>query len=190
MRRCAYSSKGSSYNSITYSKILYGVFTATGNQILGPSIVALVGVILDPKPHPNPTTIPGSAKMKRSRDAEDEDDSSGYGEQVAMVPIYKILNLDTEESNPESNAIQCSLPGHAKGMSFVDYHDYERHYVQAHTNRCVECSRNFPTSHILGLHIQEFHDALAEMQREQGAYTVSVSAISVVLAFNGPGALC
>lgn len=115
--------------------------------------------------------------MKRSRDSEDEDDTAGYGEDAAIIPISKVLNLDIEEPHPEADAIQCSLPGHAKGMNFTNYPEYERHYVQAHTNRCLECGRNFPTSHSLGLHIQEHHDALAEMKREQGASTVSVSPI-------------
>ncbi|KAJ4423962.1 hypothetical protein N0V82_001390 [Gnomoniopsis sp. IMI 355080] len=110
--------------------------------------------------------------MKRSRDSEDEDDPDGYGEDAALIPVSKILNLDNEtESKPEASAIQCSLPGHTRGLSFTYYQEYERHYVQVHTNRCLECGRNFPTAHIMSLHIQEHHDALAEMKREQGACT-------------------
>ncbi|KAJ4392016.1 hypothetical protein N0V93_005636 [Gnomoniopsis smithogilvyi] len=110
--------------------------------------------------------------MKRSRDSDSEDDTAGYGKDAVLVPVSKILNIDEEtESKPGASAIQCSLPGHAKGMSFTYYHDYERHYIQVHTNRCLECGKNFPTAHIMGLHIQERHDALAEMKREQGACT-------------------
>lgn len=120
-------------------------------------------------------------KMKRSRDFEDEDDTAGYGEDAALIQVSKILNLDTEtESRPEANAIQCSLPGHAKGTSFTNYQEYERHYVQVHTNRCLECGRNFPSSHIMGLHIHEHHDALAEMKREQGVSTVSACYVSAL----------
>lgn len=123
------------------------------------------------------------AKMKRSRDSEDENDTAGHGEDAALIPVSKILNLDTEtELRLEANAIQCSLPGHAKGTSFTNYREYERHYVQVHTNRCLECARNFPSSHVMCLHIHEHHDALAEMKREQGISTVSACYVS---ALNG-----
>lgn len=119
--------------------------------------------------------------MKRSRDSEDENDTAGYDEDTALTPVSKILNLDTEtESRQEADAIQCSLPGHARGMGFLNYQEYESHYVQVHTNRCLECGRNFPTAHIMALHIHEHHDALAEVKREQGLSTVSAYSVSAL----------
>lgn len=118
--------------------------------------------------------------MKRTREPEDEDqDRTGYSQNVAIVPVSKIVTLDTEDSEAHqatNTAIQCSLPGHARGTSFPSYAEYERHYAQVHSNRCLSngCNKNFPTSHILGLHIQEHHDALTEVKRETGEATVSL----------------
>ncbi|CAN8096822.1 unnamed protein product [Discula destructiva] len=111
--------------------------------------------------------------MKRSRASEDEDDVDNYSDTVAAAPISKIINLDAEGTGSQANkvSIQCSLPGHAKGASFTSYGEYEKHYAQVHSNRCHECGKNFPTSHMLSLHIQEHHDALSEMQREKGRPT-------------------
>jgi hypothetical protein len=45
-------------------------------------------------------------------------------------------------------------------------------------NRCSECSKNFPTGHLLNLHIEENHDPLAAAMRARGDKTVSTSFIS------------
>lgn len=116
--------------------------------------------------------------MKRSRELEDEDKSvSGYSQDAAIIPVSKIITLDTEdsESHQATNpVIQCSLPGHAPGVSFTNYAEYEKHYSRVHSNRCLECKKIFPTSHILSLHIQEHHDALTEIKRDKGESTVSL----------------
>lgn len=117
--------------------------------------------------------------MKRSREPE-EDNSSDDEHDVAIVPVSKIANIDANEANIETTVgtFQCSLPGHVQGLSFTSYSDYEKHYNQAHTNRCLECRKNFPSSHILNLHIQEHHDALTELRRENGDFIVSTSCAS------------
>ncbi|PSR94635.1 hypothetical protein BD289DRAFT_427137 [Coniella lustricola] len=113
--------------------------------------------------------------MKRSRDSDEEVNASVYDHQdVAATPVAKMMNLDTTSLEAESSAtastptIQCSLPGHTPGLPFASYSDYEEHYVKVHTNRCLECTKNFPTSHVLELHICENHDALARIRRERG----------------------
>ncbi|KAK3090652.1 hypothetical protein FSP39_013403 [Pinctada imbricata] len=40
---------------------------------------------------------------------------------------------------------------------------YEVHYNSCHRNKCNECKRNFPSSHLLDIHIQEWHDAMFEL---------------------------
>ncbi|KAJ5775259.1 uncharacterized protein N7511_000270 [Penicillium nucicola] len=67
--------------------------------------------------------------------------------------------------------MHCSLPPHRETLSFTSYEDYEVHYLQAHVNRCSECSKNFPTGHLLNLHIEENHDPLTAAMRARGDKT-------------------
>lgn len=115
--------------------------------------------------------------MKRSRDSEDEGDSLSPDQQdIATVPVPKIVGLDNEDEDGETTTtnIQCSMPGHAPGLSFTSYSDYEAHYNNAHTNRCLECRKNFPSSYFLDLHIAEYHDALLEIKKENGELIVRI----------------
>lgn len=66
--------------------------------------------------------------------------------------------------------MRCSLPPH-KPLSFSTYAEYESHYQQAHTNRCTDCRKNFPTSYFLDLHIVESHDPIVASKREKGEKT-------------------
>ncbi|ROV88579.1 hypothetical protein VSDG_09132 [Cytospora chrysosperma] len=111
--------------------------------------------------------------MKRSREPEDDPDPTSTDQQdVAIVPISKIVGLDDdgpqESREPE---MKCSLPGHSPGLTFVSYKDYESHYNKAHTTRCLDCRKSFPSSHILDLHIDEFHNVLTELKKEKGEAT-------------------
>jgi hypothetical protein len=67
--------------------------------------------------------------------------------------------------------MRCSLPPHREALSFNTYAEYEVHYKQAHSNRCVECDRNFPSEHLLNLHIDEQHDTFIALKREKGEHT-------------------
>jgi len=69
--------------------------------------------------------------------------------------------------------MRCSLPPHKEGLPFRSYEEFEAHYNKSHVNRCVECRKNFPSEHLLGVHIEECHDALAAVQRERGEHTYS-----------------
>lgn len=113
--------------------------------------------------------------MKRSREPEEDcEPSLTTGQNVAIVPVSKFVGLDADDSHSDSTSdIKCSLPGHGPGLPFATYQDYESHYHKAHSNRCLDCRKNFPSSHILNLHIREFHDALTELQKEKGDHIVS-----------------
>ncbi len=86
----------------------------------------------------------------------------------------KILHLDSEsgEAHPVTE-MRCSLPPHRQTLTFASYEEYDVHYAKTHTNRCLECRKNFPTEHFLNLHIEENHDALVSVRRERGEKTVS-----------------
>nr|OQO26765.1 hypothetical protein B0A51_05649 [Rachicladosporium sp. CCFEE 5018] len=58
-----------------------------------------------------------------------------------------------------------------KPFTFNSQVDYETHYAKEHSNRCSECRHNFPTPHLLGLHIAENHDPIIVAKRERGDKT-------------------
>lgn len=85
-------------------------------------------------------------------------------ESEAHTPKYMIVE-------PEQVTImRCSLEPH-RPLSFSNYAEYETHYQQAHTNRCTECKKNFPTGHFLELHIAEDHDPIVASKRDAGEKT-------------------
>ncbi|KAI1344116.1 hypothetical protein F5Y15DRAFT_103155 [Xylariaceae sp. FL0016] len=69
--------------------------------------------------------------------------------------------------------MQCALPPHRNIMLFKTYAEYDSHYSQTHTNRCVECSKNFPSTHLLDVHFEDCHDSFAAVKREKGERTYS-----------------
>ncbi|KAK7425371.1 hypothetical protein QQZ08_008157 [Neonectria magnoliae] len=121
--------------------------------------------------------------MKRSRELEDELDSDSLGADtgpsstVSLRPVAKVTHLDSaiEDEDDQEHAVtmRCSLPPHREPLSFNSYDEYEVHYSKTHTNRCLECRKNFPTEHLLGVHIEECHDPLVLVQREKGEHTFS-----------------
>ncbi|KAI1854790.1 hypothetical protein JX265_002429 [Neoarthrinium moseri] len=127
--------------------------------------------------------------MKRSREPEQEapttDSAATYGDETGStasapppavdLPAPKITGLDESaiDDTPSPIAMRCSLPGHKEPLSFRSYAEYEAHYNKAHTNRCNECRKNFPSEHILNVHIEECHDAFAAVLREKGEHTYS-----------------
>lgn len=133
--------------------------------------------------------------MKRSREPEDElaaasPAAHGSAEMARTVtvtvsvptarqqeqepPAAKIAGLDESavDETSASSAMRCALPGHREPMAFRTYAEYEAHYHKTHTNRCGECRKNFPSEHLLNLHIEEAHDAFAAVLREKGERTV------------------
>lgn len=116
--------------------------------------------------------------MKRSRDSGEEADSPlDDVQEVSLRPVSKVIGLDVESLSDEAltaTVIQCSMPGHLPGLSFATYNEYETHYNSTHTNRCLECWRNFPTSHYLDLHLAECHNVLVEIRKDKGEAVVRI----------------
>ncbi|KAK5990255.1 Zinc finger protein [Cladobotryum mycophilum] len=109
--------------------------------------------------------------MKRSREPEEHlepDSQQGHSERftdsnVEIRHVSKITELDSAVTDEQDEfAMRCSLPPHKEPLGFRFYSDYEAHYQNFHTNRCLECRKNFPTEHLLGVHIEECHDPLAK----------------------------
>ena len=85
-------------------------------------------------------------------------------EHEAHTPKY--MTVEPEEVT----IMRCLLEPH-RPLSFFSYAEYEAHYQQAHTNRCSECKKNFPTGHFLELHIAEDHDPIVASKRDAGEKT-------------------
>lgn len=117
-------------------------------------------------------------EMKRSREHEDylDSDSEASQPEVSLRPVSKYTELDpTAERNgqePDAAAMRCSLPPHKEPLSFRSYDEYESHYQKCHAHRCLECRKNFPSEHLLGIHIEECHDPLIVIKRDRGEHTV------------------
>ena len=125
--------------------------------------------------------------MKRSREPEDDidfnyPDLENNDSRVELRLVNKITELDPDavdtggdddDQESHSTAMRCSLPPHRDPLTFTTYGDYESHYNKFHTNRCLECRKNFPSDHLLGVHIEECHDPLVVVRRDKGEHTVS-----------------
>jgi hypothetical protein len=119
--------------------------------------------------------------MKRSREVEDEhhteheaaDDQITDQKDIPDLQTAKVAELDPGNPLLTGVDMRCSLPGHVETLSFKSYDEYQSHYQKAHTNRCLECRNNFPSSHLLGVHIEECHDSFVAVKREKGEHTVS-----------------
>ncbi|KAG9879657.1 hypothetical protein KCU98_g21176, partial [Aureobasidium melanogenum] len=100
------------------------------------------------------------------RDISATDDSAPHNVQ----PPGKYTHLDASTSHTANTAITCTLPPH-QPIKFTTYNDYEVHYLKAHSFRCIECAKNFPTEHFLSLHIAESHDPLNRVKQDRGEKT-------------------
>lgn len=119
--------------------------------------------------------------MKRSRALQSDSSSdSDHSESSNCDRTTKYAGLDTahttglDNASDHQDAMRCFLPPHKDPLSFSTYAEYEVHYNKYHTNRCLECRKNFPSDHLLTVHIEECHDPLVAIKRDKGEHTVSV----------------
>lgn len=115
-------------------------------------------------------TAPPSWETPASPDRGVE--ANGDTSVAPLPPKHVRLDPQTREQPP---SISCFLPPSCSGRPFASHEQFESHYLQAHTNRCLECGRNFPSLRFLELHIAETHDPLTELKRERGDKTVCIS---------------
>ncbi|EAQ91361.1 hypothetical protein CHGG_03296 [Chaetomium globosum CBS 148.51] len=122
--------------------------------------------------------------MKRSREPEEAhheevalaglNTAAPVGDSHISPPAAKIAGLDLSSNDGDRNIeMHCSLPPHKEAIKFSSYDAYEAHYRDQHTNRCAQCRKNFPSAHLVGLHIEEIHDSFVQVRREKGERTYS-----------------
>lgn len=124
--------------------------------------------------------------MKRSRESDQDSESdlsppdAHRDQQSDHGPrhVSKITELDAAifvdgDEDVPGIAMRCFLPPHKEPLTFNSYDEYDAHYQSFHTNRCLECRKNFPSEHLLGVHIEEWHDPLMVIKRDRREHTVS-----------------
>ncbi|KAK7952650.1 uncharacterized protein PG986_008378 [Apiospora aurea] len=105
---------------------------------------------------------------------DDDAPTSGTRSSKNKQPAAKVIQVDESAVDDSSTIVmRCLLPPHREPLAFRSYTDYETHYHKAHSNRCFECRKNFPSDHLLSVHIEEQHDAFAAVRREKGERTYS-----------------
>ena len=119
---------------------------------------------------------------KRSRDASFSPGAEAEGS-LSPSPATTVATPPEVGEGPPSKLVinncvaasaavmKCSLPPHREPLQFDTLEAFDVHYAQIHTNRCSECSRNFPTAHFLTLHIDENHNPLRQALQERGEKT-------------------
>lgn len=73
----------------------------------------------------------------------------------------------------------CSIVGCGARLKSLD--DFEDHYHARHTASCSVCSRVYPTSHLLSIHVSEAHDSFFQAKVARGFAMVNVLVVSAFL---------
>lgn len=115
---------------------------------------------------------------KRSRGSStshrrQESDDSLSDDQRASPRPAKLSAVVAGDAPPASApcVIQCSLAPHRDPLGFPSVADFELHYAKEHSNRCLACGKNFPTTHFLALHTDENHNAFRQALQAKGEKT-------------------
>ncbi|KAM3286828.1 zinc finger protein [Capsicum chacoense] len=74
-----------------------------------------------------------------------------------------VQNIITDE---EISNLFCPIIGCGAQMKSLD--DFEDHYATRHTASCSVCSRVYPTSRLLSIHVSEAHDSFFQAKAAHG----------------------
>ncbi|XP_004231779.1 uncharacterized protein [Solanum lycopersicum] len=104
-----------------------------------------------------------------------DDPFFAYGNiQRELLAKQVALDLTEEENQLVQNSITddeisnlfCPIIGCGAQMKNLD--DFEDHYVTRHTASCSVCSRVYPTSRLLSIHVSEAHDSFFQAKAARG----------------------
>ncbi|GLT57188.1 hypothetical protein SLA2020_301760 [Shorea laevis] len=73
--------------------------------------------------------------------------------------LQTMVDQDTRE-------VFCPIVG--CGARLTSLEDFENHYNARHTASCSVCSRVYPTSHLLSIHVSEVHDSFFQAKVARG----------------------
>ncbi|KAA8530098.1 hypothetical protein F0562_004807 [Nyssa sinensis] len=68
--------------------------------------------------------------------------------------------------NEESRGVYCPIVGCGAHLNSLE--DFEDHYSSRHTASCSVCSRVYPTSRLLSIHVSEAHDSFFQAKVARG----------------------
>ncbi|XP_010868502.1 zinc finger protein 511 [Esox lucius] len=80
-----------------------------------------------------------------------------------------LQNLSTYSADDLPNARPCEFRCHISGCSqvFNCVEGYEHHYNTLHRHVCSSCQKSLPSTRLLDIHIQEWHDSLFSILAER-----------------------
>lgn len=99
-----------------------------------------------------------------------EDECDALAVQAPPTKFSQIGGSGSPTTIP-SRGIRCALTPHRMPLCFATQEEYEIHYSKEHANRCVTCSKNFPSIRLLELHIDENHNPMREALAARGEKT-------------------
>ncbi|KFK25645.1 hypothetical protein AALP_AA8G141500 [Arabis alpina] len=86
--------------------------------------------------------------------------------QVALDLTEDEINHLQKFVETESRRISCPIVGCPENLKSLD--NFEDHYKARHTASCSVCSRVYPTSRLLSIHISEAHDSFFQAKVARG----------------------
>lgn len=86
--------------------------------------------------------------------------------QVALDLTEEEKQLVQNITDEEISNLFCPIIGCGARMKSLD--DFEDHYITRHTASCSVCSRVYPTSRLLSIHVSEAHDSFFQAKAARG----------------------
>ncbi|KAM6464398.1 zinc finger protein 511 isoform 1-T1 [Liasis olivaceus] len=74
-------------------------------------------------------------------------------------------NVTKDTERPRTSEFSCQIGGCSQVFNTLE--SYEHHYNILHRNVCSSCKRAFPSTHLLDVHILEWHDSLFHIMAEK-----------------------
>lgn len=78
------------------------------------------------------------------------------------------------------STVFCPIAGCGAHLDCLE--EFEDHYVTRHTASCSVCSRVYPTSRLLSIHVSEAHDSYFQVKVARGFPMVIVICLFYILA--------